>query len=367
MSRPLTTSKARSALVLCPEPPYPPRGGGQLRTASLIEYLARDHFVDLVIFEEEGKPIERPAIAREVFEIRLPRHSRSLLPRIARNASRLVRGVSPLLDRFAGHETPLRTFLQGRQWDVALVKMLWLAPYVDMIRPHAGRLILDLHDVESVLMRQIAPMFAPATRRAEARWLPAFDRILAASPEDADRIGHGAVVYPNAIPVRPMPDRPDEFAVVMSGNFEYLPNRQGREWFERHVWPGLAKEFPNLDWRLIGKGANPVDDAVAELARAQVAVVPILSGSGTRLKILEAWAAGSPVVSTTLGAEGLECESGRHLLLADDPAAFRDSIARLLKDRDLQQRLRVSAHELLRKRFTWPRAWERLEKHGGLY
>jgi glycosyltransferase involved in cell wall biosynthesis len=353
--------------VICPEPPYPVRGGGRLRTASLIEYLARDHAVDLAIFEEEGEPVEHPPVAREVFEIRLPKHSRSLLPRIARNAARLVRGVTPLVDRFAGFEKPLASFLAGRRWDVAVLKMLWLAPYAETVRPHVSRLVLDLHDVESVLMAQIAPMFAPATRRVEARWLPAFDRILAASRQDAERIGFDAAVYPNAVPERPMPERTDEFAVAMSGNFDYVPNRQGRQWFEQRVWPGLAEEFPGLEWRLIGKGANPVEDAVAELARSQVAVVPILSGSGTRLKILEAWSAGTPVVSTTLGAEGLECESGRHLLVADEPQAFRAATARLLRDPDLRQRLRLSAHELLQGRFTWPRAWERLDKIGGLY
>lgn len=367
MSRPSTASKDRSALVLCPEPPYPVRGGGPLRTASLIEYLARDHQVDVVIFEEDGKPVARPAPARDVLEIRLPRHSRRPLARMVRNLGRLARGVSPLIDRFSGYERPLAEFLRGRRWDVAVLKQLWLAPYARVVRPHAGRLVLDLHDVESVLMAQIAPLFAPATRRAEARWLPAFDKILAASPEDAARIGHGAIVYPNAIPERPMPDRREEFAVAMSGNFEYFPNRQGRAWFERHVWPRLAREFPGLEWRLIGKGANPVEDAVAELARAQVAVVPIRSGSGTRLKILEAWAAGVPVVSTPLGAEGLECRSGEHLLIAGDPKAFCAAIAKLLREPSLRQQLRCSAHKLLTERFTWPRAWERLETNGGLY
>lgn len=343
------------------------RGGGPLRTASLIEYLARDHAVDLVIFEEEGKPLERPAVARDVFEIRLPRHSRRLLPKIARNLSRLARGVAPLVDRFSGYEKQLSAFLQGNRWDVALLKQLWLAPYAGSVRPYARRLVLDLHDVESVLMAQIAPVFAPATRRAEARWIPAFDRILAASHEDARRIGHGAIVYPNAVPERPMPERTDEFAIAMSGNFDYLPNRQGRAWFEENVWPDLAREFPGLAWRLIGKGANPVEDAVAELARAQVAVVPILSGSGTRLKILEAWAAGTPVVSTTLGAEGLECRSGEHLLLADQPGEFRKAVVALLRDPALRERIRASAHKLLSEQFTWPRAWERLERNGGLY
>lgn len=338
-----------------------------LRMASLIEYLARDHTVDLVIFEEDGKPIERPRLARDILEIRLPRHSRSFLPRVQRNVSRLLRGVVPLIDRFSGFDKPLVDFLEGRYWDIAVADQLWVAPYACLLRPHARRLVLDLHNVESVLMAQIAPMFAAATRRAEKRWFPEFDRILAASQEDCRRVGPPAVLYPNSVPERPMPERTEEFAIAMSANFEYPPNRQGRQWFGRRVWPALSKEFPSLEWRLIGKGAHPVEDAVEELARAQVAVVPILSGSGTRLKILEAWAAGTPVVSTTLGAEGLECEPRRHLLIADRPGEFRQAISGLLLDPDLRQRLRVSARQLLNERFTWPRAWERLEKSGGLY
>ena len=75
---------------------------------------------------------------------------------------------------------------------------------------------------------------------------------------------------------------------------------------------------------------GPVADAVPELARAKVAIVPLLAGSGTRVKIIEAWAAGVPVVSTPLGAEGLPARAGEHLLLADDAPGFRDAVSSLL-------------------------------------
>jgi glycosyltransferase involved in cell wall biosynthesis len=367
MNRPLPTSKGRRALFVCPEPPYPIRGGGPLRTASLIEYARRQGEVDLIVFREPGQVFDRAAIAGDVLEIELPFHSRNFLPRVLRNVDRLARGVPPLIDRFAGYETKIVEFVRGRHYAVAILEHLWTAPYVGVLRPHTARAVLDLHNIESVLMRYLAPPFVRSARRAEAKWLPAFDQILVPSSKDQARVGNGAIVYPNAIPDRPMPQRAERFAVAMSGNFDYAPNRSGRLWFERRVWPDLAERFPGLEWNLIGKGAQPVEDAVAELATAQVAVAPIFAGSGTRLKILEAWAAGTPVVSTTLGAEGLESQPGHHLLLADTPETFRAAVAELLLQPDFRTRLRDSARELLHDRFTWPRAWERLEKTGGLY
>jgi glycosyltransferase involved in cell wall biosynthesis len=104
-----------------------------------------------------------------------------------------------------------------------------------------------------------------------------------------------------------------------------------------------------------------VDDAIRELARAKVAVVPVLAGSGTRLKILEAWAAGLPVVSTTLGAEGLGARDGESLLLADGGPAFAEAVSRLLACTDLRQRVGAAGRLLLEKDFTWETAWEKLD------
>jgi glycosyltransferase involved in cell wall biosynthesis len=104
-----------------------------------------------------------------------------------------------------------------------------------------------------------------------------------------------------------------------------------------------------------------VQDAIAELARAKVAVVPLLAGSGTRLKILEAWAAGLPVVSTRLGAEGLPVEDGRHLLIADTAAGFAEAVSHLLENADLRDCLGRAGRSLLEAEFTWERAWRCLD------
>jgi len=103
-----------------------------------------------------------------------------------------------------------------------------------------------------------------------------------------------------------------------------------------------------------------VEDAVAELARSRVAVVPVLSGSGTRLKILEAWAAGLPVVSTTLGAEGLPVRDGETVLLGDGASAFAEAVTRLLTCIELRRALGKAGRLLLDKEFTWETAWKKL-------
>jgi glycosyltransferase involved in cell wall biosynthesis len=104
-----------------------------------------------------------------------------------------------------------------------------------------------------------------------------------------------------------------------------------------------------------------VEDAVASIAAARVAVVPVLAGSGTRVKILEAWAAGTAVVSTTLGAEGLGCSDGEHLLLADDPGSFAGAVTQLLESGAAREKIGAAGRKLFEDRFTWPAAWRSLD------
>ena len=225
-------------------------------------------------------------------------------------------------------------------------------------------------------------VFAAASRELERRWLPQFSEVLAASGSDADRVraiapGARVVVYPNTIPAVALPARADEEAIAFSGNMEYHPNRGAVRFFRQEVWPRLREVWPRVVWRLIGKNpqavrqwisgdprieaTGPVDDAVKELARCRVAVVPLLAASGTRLKILEAWAAGLPVVSTPIGAEGLPGRDGENLLLAEGGAAFASAVSRLLSFSTLRQELGRAGRLLLEREFTWEKAWEKLD------
>jgi glycosyltransferase involved in cell wall biosynthesis len=306
------------------------------------------------------------------------------------NSSWVARRVPPLVDRFSGVGREIGEALEGMRYDIGIVEHFWCAPYGGRMAEVCGRTVLDLHNIESVLHQRCAEVESGATAVAhrvfsgaclelERTWLPRFSEVLTASENDAERaraIAPGArvTVYPNALPLAPLPPRASEDAIVFSGNMEYHPNISAVRFFRREVWPSLRERWPALVWRLAGKNPEavrrftagdpriqalgPVDDAIRELARAKVAVVPVLAGSGTRLKILEAWAAGTPVVSTTLGAEGLGARDGEDLLLADGGPAFAEAVSRLLACTDLRQRVGMAGRLLLEKEFTWEAAWK---------
>ncbi len=109
-----------------------------------------------------------------------------------------------------------------------------------------------------------------------------------------------------------------------------------------------------------------MEDAIETLAGAKVCIVPLRSGSGTRFKILEAWAAGRAVVSTSIGAEGLGAADGRELRIADDAAGFADRVVELLADDETRARLGEAGRKRYEDGFTWDAAWAALDRSGGL-
>ncbi len=387
----------RTALFLAPETPYPLAGGGALRTASLLHYLAERYAVDVVVFREPGAvdPLRHfPAeLARSLHVLELPRHARHAVARALRNAGRLLRAVPPLVDRFAGFEERLREIVGGRRYDLSVIEHFWCAPYWEQLAPVSGRTVLDLHNIESVLHARSARVEGGAAAAAhrlfhgacldlERCWLPRFSWLLATSEQDARAIRTIAPaarvqVFPNSMPLVPQPAHREEEAIVFSGNLEYHPNISAVRFFRREIWPVLRERWPGLVWRLVGKNPHAVrkwiagdprievsgtiPDAIVEISRNKAAIVPILAGSGTRYKIMEAWAAGVPVVSTYLGAEGLPACDGENILLADEPKAFGEAVSALLASEGLRRRVGQAGREVYEREFTWPAAWNRLK------
>ena len=386
-----------SALVLSPETPYPLHGGGALRTASVLNYLARRHDVDLIVFRHrpDQDPIASlpPGLVRRTRVIDLPHHRKDLVARIARNAVRLARGVPPLVDRFRGFGDQIAQFLQGCRYDVAVIEHFWCAEYEPVLRQVSDAVVLDLHNVESVLhetsakagggwARLVHGRFARNSRALERKWLSRFAELLTASGPDADRVralspGAKPVVFPNSIPWTPLPDRAEQDAIAFSGNLEYHPNQAAVAFFSDRIWPAVSRSRPTLAWRLIGMNpeavrakvahhpnvelTGSVRDAISELAAAKLVVAPLLSGSGTRLKIVEAWAAGKPVVSTRLGAEGLPARHESNILLADTPEDFIACIERLLSDARLRRELGNAGRREYERALCWDSAWKALD------
>jgi glycosyltransferase involved in cell wall biosynthesis len=388
--------KRESALVISPEAPYPMHGGGSIRTASLLHYLSPRYDLDLILFCQEGDSDPAlslpPCLVRRVSTITLPFHSRNALAWVLRNTRRWILGSPPLLERFSGQSVELAAVLAGRHYDVGVIEHFWCAPYIEQLAAVCDRTYLDLHNVESELHASCArssawPLsmahsrFERAYLSEERQWLPRFSGLLAASADDMLRVRARVpealtTVYRNALPWVPVPGDAEEDVIAFSGNFEYHPNTEAVDFLVKKIWPRLRARFPNLRLRLIGKNpgavsrftqgvagietTGPVEDAIAELAKTRVAIVPLLSGSGTRLKILEAWAAARPVVSTSLGAEGLGVRPGVDIVLADTAETFVASVSELLGSKDRRQRIGAAGRQTYEGGFTWEAAWPSL-------
>ena len=190
-------------------------------------------------------------------------------------------------------------------------------------------------------------------RRAATTGIPRVEVVANAYPDIAEPVGR--------IPVAEPP------TVLFQGTLRYPPNADGARFLVREVGPRLRRLVPGARIRLVGTTApglealadppdvtlvGQVPDMATELSVADLVVVPLRFGSGTRLKVLEAFAQRVPVVSTTLGAEGLGVTDGKHLLLADTPEGIAAACARLLQDVELRAALVGAAHELFREHFA---------------
>jgi glycosyltransferase involved in cell wall biosynthesis len=223
-------------------------------------------------------------------------------------------------------------------------------------------------------------------RREELATYQAADGVFLCSATDERRLLNLApnirtAVIPNAADVeyyRPRAGDPlsDGRTVVFFGHLSYVPNVDGVAYFVRDIWPRIAASHPDARCKIIGTSPSPsllalqgprievtgfVPDLRPHLATAAAVVVPLRLGGGTRLKIVEAMAMAKAVVSTSLGAEGIEAVSGRDILIEDEATAFADAVNRLLADPDLARRIGQSARELAVERYAWTGAARALE------
>lgn len=207
-------------------------------------------------------------------------------------------------------------------------------------------------------------------RRLQADIVARARVVTVCSDLDADRLGVANVeVVPNGYRAPAITPRANNSTptVLYLGDLTYRPNVEAAELLVKHVLPIIRRSIPAVQVRLVGDygndvaplGAEPgvtlagrVPDVAPELARADVALVPMLSGGGTRIKILESFAYGVPVVSTTVGAEGIDVENGVHLLLADTPEGLAEACVRVLSDPELAGALAHRARRRYEERYT---------------
>lgn len=195
------------------------------------------------------------------------------------------------------------------------------------------------------------------------------DIIASGSPENA-------VLVENGVALQPADSLPDAPTIFFGGNLQYLPNREGVSYFVKDIFPALSQNIPNLRLVIAGRSperdllnlasdkidivANP-SDLGALLRSARVAICPVKWGAGQKNKILDAAAAGRPIVADPHMIEGSAFEAGKHVLTASTPSEWIDAVVRLLKSDDEAEKLRNSARELVRTRYSWVTSSEIIE------
>ena len=327
-----------------------------------------------------GTSLERPARFAELGGQRLARAARTRLPVGVAPAN--VHKLRQAFRRFARPPYDLVWFSRAE-------------PYLQLGRPRVGPTVVDFEDLEHVKLQAMRAAIleqrpsglsqglrrrirAEVTAVEARRWRRAIegvarsaDHLTACSELDARRLGaYHVTVVPNGYdaPERPLGrlDVGSPPTVLLQGNLWYGPNLEAARILVTDIGPRLRALVPDVRIRLVGNRppavaalADPpgvtvvgvVPDMAPELAGADLIATPIPYGSGTRTKIVEAFAHRVPVVSSTVGAEGLDAEDGRHLLLADDPDSFAGACARLLADIELRRRLTEAARRLFDERF----------------
>jgi sugar transferase (PEP-CTERM/EpsH1 system associated) len=386
-----------SLLFVSQTPPSPPRFGAQVRMHGLLTALAERHDVSVVSFVEPELAAEaRRALAAYCRDLELvvdpisASTARKRLLQLRSLAS--ARPFEELLFTSAELQRRVDAFLARAHLDAICLE----GPFVARHRFHPARgrprprLVLGEHNVEYDVRRQIAAGRGGLARRAflaldggkmrrteQALW-GRVDAVTVPSSQDAARVraarpGARVAVVPNAVDVervrpRPGDPSPDRSTVLFFGALDYWPNVDGLLFFLDEIWPRVTATHPSARLRILGRRPPPallarkgprvelagfVEDLRPSLAAAAAVIVPLRLGGGTRLKILEAMAMARPVVSTTLGAEGIDVASGRELLLADDPALFAAALRRLLEDPALGARLGAAARTLVEERYAW--------------
>jgi polysaccharide biosynthesis protein PslH len=402
-----------SALLIAPTLPAEGGSGLGIRAGMILEALAADHDVSLLVVPVTGTVpptgvspfVDRLTVRATIADLaglRTDSHL-ALIARVRDPAAReealrafprpLLTGVATR-DAVAAATAPLASV----PFDLVLVMRLYLAPFVapwlDAPNPsRRPRCVIDVDDDEVRTHQTLAALHqargdataaSRATREAERyaqferECLPRFGRVLMGTSADQAalqaRLALETVrVVPNAVrlPLIAPGPRPAAWRLLLVGSLGYAPNADAADVLCHHVLPRLrAAVQHSVEVEIVGTRPGPDVARLAELpgvrvaadvpsvdphyARCRLAVAPIRAGGSTRIKILEAFAHRRPVVSTRLGAEGLGALDGVHLLLADGPVAFAESCLRLLRDDGLAGRLVASSADLVAARFAFP-------------
>ncbi len=377
-------------LQLCYKPPYPPVDGGTLAMNSVTQGLmASGHKVKVLSVCSDKHPVRSDALEtqyKDATGFEAVYIDLSIHPLDA--AVSLLCGESYNVKRFVSKEFDerLTAILQSESFDVVHIESIFLAPYVATVRKHSdAKVVLRAHNVEHRIWRQIAtatrnPLkrwylkkLALALRAYELEHINDFDGIACITANDAETFrGEGCrkplADIPFGVDIEPIDNVDAEPQTLFHiGSMDWRPNEEGIRWFLKEVWPLIHKEMPAVRLFLAGRKmpddlmqmqsegvvvVGEVPDAAYFIASKQINIVPLMAGSGIRVKIIEAMSLGKTVVTTSVGATGIDYTDGKELLIADTPQQFVEQVRRCIDDPELCSSIGAAARRLILDKYS---------------
>src|SRR5262245_4299697 len=384
-------------LFLCQTLPYPPDGCVWIRTYHVLRLLSQAFDITALCFERAasaGQDVDGKVVAAcqelgrfarvEVFSIP-QKHSRIRYVWDHLRSATCARVYTAYLYESRVFRERLRELLRSTAFDLVHVDSLDLAGYLTLLRDVP--IVCVHHDIESSLLRRRADIERSWWRRRylrlQARFMEQTERAwcgrialnVTMSRQDAallERLVPGArtSVVPNGVDIEEFqPVAADGAGLAYVGGTNPFPNLDALNFFCDEILPGLRATVPGVRVRWIGRASAEercryreqcgvdvtgyVDDVKPLMADAACHIVPLRIGGGTRLKILNSWAMGKPVVATSLGCEGLEAKDGSNILIRDDPRSFADAVVRLLTDRALREAIGTSGRATVERTYRW--------------
>ena len=378
---------------------HPIDKGGKIRTYNMLKELKRNHHVTYVALDDGAADTSARERAFEYCHelVWIPHRQREKFTAgfYAELLSNLLSPLPYAIKKYASRE--LRKEIQRRAVDCDVVVCDFLAPAANVPANLGKPTLLFQHNVEAMIWKRHcevqtnplkkAYLFAQwkKMRRFERRMCRSLNAVIAVSQEDHEQMQREYRVknifdVPTGVDTEFFkPTGAEKSAphnLVFTGSMDWLPNEDAIRYFTEQIMPRIKSQIPEATLTVVGRNPYPslvelakndnsiivtgrVDDVRPYMERAAAYVVPLRVGGGTRLKIFEAMAMEKPIISTTIGAEGLPVTDGRELLLADTPESFAAAVVKVLQDRDIANALAKRAAALVRGEFGWQKVAER--------
>lgn len=394
-------------LQLCKKFPYPLKDGESIAVTylsnalhelgceiSLLSMNTSKHYVDVANLPQDFNHYKEIHVTALDNSIKAFDAFKNLFSKDSYHVSRFV---------CEDFKEKLISLLKANDYDVVQLETLYLAPYIDIIKAHSSALItMRAHNVEYEIWERITSntKFLPKKwylqyltsklKRYELAHLNKYDYLVAVSERDLRKfktLGYknGAISSPIGLDLKnytTIPNQKSSNDLCFIGALDWIPNMEGLMWFIENVFPGLSQKFPDLKLHIAGRNTpdtlktlkvnnivvhGEVEDAVKFVDQFSMMIVPLFSGSGMRVKILEGMALGKVVITTKLGKEGIHADNGVHLLEADDPKGFIEHISDILLNKRDKDAMGQAAKQFVRAYFDHGvNALKLLEKYRSL-